>query len=195
MKAIAKNIFYAVLFLSQVFACSNAPKNELTLKLQSSIMQYYSGLNASDFSKIATSISDSILYKEMDFTIADNKADFYENFRWDSVFKPHYSIVKIDTVNEHIFKVDVAKICNRIKYLHDTAIVFKQVFELENNYISTITTTDFLVFDVAKWESQRDTLVNWIKVNHPELDGFIYDVTAKGAQNYLKAIDLYKSRN
>ena len=44
------------------------------------------------------------------------------------------------------------------------------------------------------WQRERDSLVNWIKENHPELDGFVHDLSMEGAQNYLKAISLYKKR-
>jgi len=46
--------------------------------------------------------------------------------------------------------------------------------------------------DFKLWNLTKNEMVTWIKKNHPELDGFIYDQTKTGAQNYLKAIALYK---
>jgi len=44
------------------------------------------------------------------------------------------------------------------------------------------------------WEKEKEALVSWIKTNHPELDGFINDMSLNGAVNYLKAIKLYRAR-
>lgn len=43
------------------------------------------------------------------------------------------------------------------------------------------------------WQMERDSLVKWVSINHPELDGFIHDLTMNGAINYLKAIELYEN--
>jgi len=45
--------------------------------------------------------------------------------------------------------------------------------------------------DTLQWSSRRYSLVSWIKIYYPYLDGFVYDQTLEGAQNYLKAIELY----
>jgi len=37
-------------------------------------------------------------------------------------------------------------------------------------------------------------LVVWVEENHPELDGFIHDMTMKGAQDYVNSIELYEAR-
>jgi len=45
------------------------------------------------------------------------------------------------------------------------------------------------------WQAERDSLVNWVKINHPELDGFINDLTMNGAkiiQGRLNCITIEK---
>lgn len=42
------------------------------------------------------------------------------------------------------------------------------------------------------WRKKVDSLVRWTRKNHPELDGFINDMTVNGALHYIKAIELYK---
>ncbi len=71
----------------------------------------------------------------------------------------------------------------------------KARFDLVNNHIIKIDNFELIYFDTLKWNSRRDTLVEWFKIHCPDLDGFIYDQTLNGAQNYLKAIDLFKTEN
>ena len=59
--------------------------------------------------------------------------------------------------------------------------------------ISRIESMDCKDADWGLWQTERDTLVNWIDKNHMELNGFINDMTMNGAMNYLKAIELYKA--
>ncbi|WP_027076664.1 hypothetical protein [Maribacter antarcticus] len=44
------------------------------------------------------------------------------------------------------------------------------------------------------WKKEVDSLVNGVKLNHPEFEGFISDLAMKGTLNYMKAIALYKNR-
>jgi hypothetical protein len=47
--------------------------------------------------------------------------------------------------------------------------------------------------DWGLWRKKVDSLIGWIKNNNPELNGFIHDMTMKGATNYVKAIELYEA--
>ena len=48
--------------------------------------------------------------------------------------------------------------------------------------------------DLEKWIPRRDSLSTWVDRNHPEIKGFVNDMTPFGAQNYLKAIDLFRNK-
>ena len=59
--------------------------------------------------------------------------------------------------------------------------------------ISKIEDFEYIGTDWEKWVNERDSLVRWINKNHPKLDGFVHDLTMKGAMNYVKAIELYQN--
>lgn len=56
--------------------------------------------------------------------------------------------------------------------------------------ISKLEELECIGVDWNIWRKERDSLVSWVNKNHPELDGFINDMTMNGSINYLKAIDL-----
>ena len=76
-------------------------------------------------------------------------------------------------------KADIDEISN---YISDTIKVEEMNFLLSDN------------MDFRKWEARRDTLIFWINIHHPDLNGFDITQTIQGGQNYLKAIELYRSR-
>ena len=84
------------------------------------------------------------------------------------------SILLID-VKENQNKVEaiISKECLRIRFLHDSATICRSIFEFEYNKISKISAVENLIFDVSKWQARRDSLVDWIDDNHPDLNGFI----------------------
>ena len=55
----------------------------------------------------------------------------------------------------------------------------KQRIHFKQGVITTIENREYMNFDVPKWTSNRDSLVSWIDINHPELSGFINDLTKK----------------
>lgn len=158
------------------------------------VREYFKNLNNSNFSKISAFLHDSVITLEGEFVISKNKPEVYTIFQWDSVFAPVYDIKNIHGVDQNI-EVTLSKECDRIRFLHDSAIIYRSLFEFQGDQIITISTVENLVFDVQKWSSRRDTLVNWIDQNHPELSGFIYDQTIQGANDYLQAIELFPGEN
>jgi hypothetical protein len=154
---------------------------------------YISSLNKADFKEISSYLNDSLRIEELEFLLSDNLEDYHTLFQWDSVFNAHYELIDIQEL-EMGMQVTLSKECKRILYLNDTALITWSKLEFSEGKITRIQTYEHLNLDFSKWESRRDTLVAWISVNHPELNGFEITQTIHGGQNYLKAIDLYTNR-
>ncbi|MHA7055933.1 hypothetical protein ACWGOQ_0001840 [Aquimarina sp. M1] len=164
-------------------------KNQNTLLVQ----KYYDHLNHSNFLELSELIGDSITINEGDYNMNYSRNDYYTFFQWDSVFSPTYELLEIKQVDKKI-AVKVSKTCTRIKFLNQKSMTSKEVFEIKNQKISKIKNVE-MDSDFKLWNATKNEIVTWIKKNHPELDGFMYDQTKAGAQNYVKAMDLYKKFN
>lgn len=80
----------------------------------------------------------------------------------------------------------------RFEFLKNNPLTFRHKFDFKSGKISKIETVEFIDTNWETWQKERDSLVKWVKSNHPKLDGFIHDLSMQGAINYLKAIELYK---
>jgi hypothetical protein len=72
--------------------------------------------------------------------------------------------------------------------------VTDQVIRFDGDRITSIETTKYIIFDDSIFVKNRDELLSWVDINHPELNGFINDQTKTGGMKYLKAIELYKNK-
>jgi hypothetical protein len=66
----------------------------------------------------------------------------------------------------------------------------KKVY-FKSGKIAEIENVEYQNVNWSTWTKNRDSLVNWIDKQHPELSGFINDMTKTGGINYIKAIELY----
>lgn len=80
----------------------------------------------------------------------------------------------------------------RYAFLKNNPLTCRFTIVFNSGKISRIESGECVGADWDIWEKKRDSLVGWIKKNHPYLDGFINDMTMDGAIHYLKAIELYK---
>ena len=186
-----KLIIYGFLIIALIYSCNYNSDKTTPAKI---IGAFYDGLNKSDFNQVESCISDSLLFMEGGFVLTKNIREFYVLFQWDTVFSPKFSIINSRKISDNTIEVTVSKLGKRIKFLNDSAIVYKAKFDFANNQITKLDHCELVIFDTLKWNSRRDTLVAWIKTNYPDLDGFVYDQTLTGAQHYLEAIELYKNR-
>ncbi|WP_299219465.1 hypothetical protein [uncultured Aquimarina sp.] len=171
-------------FFFSLGSCSR--KNHNTQLVQN----YYNQLNQSNYLELSKLIGDSITISEGDYNMNYSKDDYYKHFQWDSVFSPKYELLEVKEIDKKVV-IRVSKICTRIKFLNEKTIISKEVIEIKNQKISKIKNIE-MDSDFKLWNSKKSEMVTWIKKNHPELDGFMYDQTKTGAQNYLKAMALFK---
>ncbi len=186
-----KLIKYGFFIIAFIYSCNYSSDKQSTDKI---INTYFGGLNESNFKQIESCISDSLVTMEGGFILTESRKDYYVHFQWDSVFSPKYNIINSKKISDNSVEVTLSKTCKRIKYLHDTATIYKARFDFANNHIIKIDNFELIYFDTLKWNSRRDTLVAWINKNYPGFNGFVYDQTLTGAQSYLKAIELYNNK-
>ena len=157
------------------------------------VSNYYDAFNASDFSQLVPLITDSITIVDGDYVMPFSHDSFYEHFRWDSVFQTTYTIVELEDQNNQIVAT-VASSSKRYEFLKNNPLTCRFKISFEAAKITKVEALECPEADWNVWQKERDSLVSWVNINHPELDGFIHDLTPSGAMNYLKAIELYENR-
>lgn len=157
------------------------------------VTAYYAGFENSNYDQIKKTIADSLTIISGDYTMPFTQESFYEQFKWDSVFKPIYKVVKIEDQHEQVITT-VSIHSLKLDFLKNNPLTCKHKFLFKSGKIHKIEELDCIDANWEIWQQERDTLVNWIKINHPELDGFIHDLSMQGAINYVNAIKLYRKR-
>ncbi len=180
-----------IVFLSIVYLIASCTEEKSSEAEQ--ITEYYQGFEHSDYKKIKGTLADSLTITEGDYTMAFTPESYYEHFKWDSVFKPVYDVVAIENQEDKpVATVSVYSL--RFEFLKNNPLTCRHRFHFDSGKITKIENLDCIDTNWEIWQEERDALVSWVKLNHPELDGFIQDLSRKGAVNYVKAIELYKNR-
>ena len=105
--------------------------------------------------------------------------EFYEVFKWDSIFRPSYQLVGMVEEGDHLIaSVGLESVRNR--FLKNDRMTCSYKITFSSDKISKIESLDCMGADWASWEQERDSLVNWIKLNHPELDGQVPETILSG---------------
>lgn len=179
-------ILFTIIFLLASCGKKKPSPSEIAAK-------YYQAFDNADFNQLKTLLCDSISITEGDYLTSYSQDSFHKQFKWDSIFQPTYKLVNIEEVNNGIIAT-VSSSSLRYEFLKNNPLTCKYKFYFESDKISNIEVLECLDSDWDIWQKERDSLVSWINIYHPELDGFINDLTMNGALNYLKAIELYKNR-
>ncbi len=164
---------------------------EEKLTKQQHVITDFKARDAGDYQELKTVVDDSITIVSGDYIMPYNHDGFYEQFKWDSVFKPSYEIVALEEKNSHII---AAVTLNSIRntFLKNSGMTCRYKISFNSEKISKIEELECEGVDWSVWQKERDSLVEWVNKNHPELAGFLTDMTMNGSQKYLKAIVLYE---
>lgn len=178
-----------LLFLLMAFtACSEKQHTKAE-----QITAYYEGFKNADYKQIKRTLADSLITTEGDYIMAFSREGYYEKFRWDSVFKPVYKLVSIENRKEDpIATITIRSL--KHEFLENSPMTCSYRFHFESGKIAKIENLECPDANWETWAEQVDTLVNWVKLNRPELDGFIHDLTMKGAIDYVNAMALYNQQ-
>jgi len=162
--------------------------------LKEVVTQYYKAFDAGDFNEIKSLINDSITVISGDYSMPYDKSTFYnKHFKWDSIFQTDYNVVNVAEQNDQIIaNVTLSSIRNR--FLGNNSMTCGYRIFFIDHKISKIQELECENADWDAWQKNRDSLVSWTATNHPELNGFIYDMSMQGAINYLQAIAYYNNR-
>ena len=192
IKSMKISIFISLALAISFVNCKRTPGDLEKLEIA---RKYYQALDNSDGALMSVLLADSIATLESDY---DYKQTFTRNqyvqnwLRWDSVFRPSYTVLEIRQENE-LVKARISKIDKRIHLLHGEPTVWNEVLKFTDARIASIERTN-IVFNEKIWQKNVSTLEKWINDNHPELNGFLYDQTMEGGMKYLKAIELYQNK-
>tara|TARA_R110001583_G_scaffold118679_1_gene270121 strand:- start:7973 stop:8542 length:570 start_codon:yes stop_codon:yes gene_type:complete len=181
-------------FLILFLLCFLAGCNKHKLSHKETVSSYFKALDSGNYDEIKAIINDSVTQINGDFVTPFNHESFYDFFKWDSIFKSSYKIIELEEKNSDIF-VTVAQDNIRNEFLKNNPLVYKVKVSFVSEKIAKLEELESIDVNWEVWNQEKDALVNWIKKNHPDLDGFVNDMTMKGSKEYLEAIKLYNSNN
>lgn len=155
--------------------------------------QYFKVLNHAEPSKVMNWLANSLKITEEEYRQTYSKNEYSKVLQWDSVFTPNYRVLNIEE-KDAIVNVKISKIDQRISFLHDNEpFVTNHQIKFHEGKIVEIA-TDYVNFNYAAWEKNKTELLSYINQNHPELNGFLNDLTKDGGIKFLKAITFYNNK-
>lgn len=159
---------------------------------QETVAHYIEARDTGNFTRLRTLINDSITITGGDYVMPYDAASFYKVFQWDSVLGTSYEIMELKEQNGRIVAT-LAMRSHRNAFLDNNPMTCGYSFSFISGKISQIDELQCPGFNGEAWAKKRDTLVAWVERNHPDLNGFIYDMTMQGAMNYVKAMERYQA--
>ena len=162
---------------------------------ESTYTKYIYSYNIAGFKSISGIIADTIILKDIEgYEVRYTRSQFKKYYLWDSVFKPEIRVISL-TCTDSTVEVTQSTSSQRFEFLENSPLITRKRIYFQNGKIKTIENLEYLNVNWGIWTRKRDSLVNWIDLNHTDLSGFIYDQSLIGAQKYMEAIKLYNQAN
>ena len=117
--------------------------------------KYYQALDNSNREVMSGLLEDTLYTVETDYNYnqAFTKEEFVNNWMvWDSLFNPTYTVLEIDTLNDHI-KATISKYDMRIQLLHEAPAVWTETMYVKNNKIAKIERQN-VTFNDTLWNKE-----------------------------------------
>lgn len=181
-----------ILFLASVFCSSCKEVSQQDSNAVLLVQEYYEALNKGDLIKAKSLLADSIVKTEGVEKIAYTKKDFSHFLEWDMSFEPKYELASVTYGAHGVVNCNVRKTCKRIAFLNEAPTAYEERWTIKEGKLAIFEIHNYLSFNETLWVKNVTALTTFINTNHPEMKDFIYDQTKQGAQDYLKAMDLYK---
>ncbi|TVZ16442.1 hypothetical protein [Maribacter sp. MAR_2009_72] len=182
-----KYLVFTLCFVGVLISCAcQRPNYKEATKI------YYNALDTGNYNALKNVLHDSVTLISGDYITPYNHNSFHEFFKWDSIFKSSYKIIALEEKN-HVVIATVAQKNKRNAFLKNNPLKYKVEISFANDKITTFRELEYIGVNWNNWNQEKDSLINWIKINYPKLDGFVTDMTMAGAKNYIKAIDVYET--
>ena len=185
-------LIISLVLLIGLISCQSSEKTNDKIEIAK---KYFAALDKSNSSEMKELLTDSLVtaIPKYEYEVKFSKNDYVEKWlKWDSIFEPTYKVLEMEVENGMV-KAKVSKMDKRILFLMQEPFLTNEILRFQNDKIVTVE-TEYLNFDEATWEKNKNGLLSWIEENHPELNGFIYDQTESGGTKFLKAIELYENK-
>ncbi len=187
-------LIISLVLLTGLIGCKNREKSIDKLEIAK---KYFEALDKSNSSEMKDLLTDSLVttIPKYEYEVKFSKNDYVENWlKWDSIFEPTYEVLEMELENG-IIKAKVSKTDKRILFLMQKPFLTNEILSFQNNKIVSVE-TEYLNFDEATWEKNKNELLSWAEKNHPELNlkSHIYNQTEFGGKQLLKAIQFYENK-
>lgn len=156
------------------------------------VQQFYDGLNAGDYQKVSSVLSDKFIMRENEgnFEVSFSPDKFHDWFQWDSVFNPTYEILSSERINDTL-RLAISKKCDRIMLFNKVPIRYLAFFEISNGKLNAVNRYSYLGTNWEKWTQKKEKFLQFVHTEIPEYNDMEEVQDYEHGEKYAKAIQLF----